>query len=200
MTSGKDRRQRLLDLARSRKAAGSSTGTTETISDSPLSVTPAEVPEPVVERKRKRLVKAHSTATSTEEESSGSPLIHRRRKVTETGGSSPLRPEKTEKGASPPLPAQTTPTPSPSPTPLLSPTPLPAPFPPTTLPTPTAGSGPAHLGGASHHGASPLPQRSAATTEGGGESSLPGPGSSTEGLRKVLKLTTQLIQNRDLLN
>jgi len=198
MTSSKDRRLRLLELARSRKAAGSSTGTTESISASPLSVAPVEGPEPVVERKRKRLVKAHSTAASTEDESSGSHLIYRRRKVTEVGGSSSLRPEeteKTEKGASPPLPAQIAPT-SP-PTPLPSPTPLPAPLPasqPIMLPTQTSGGRPAHSS------ASPPPQHSAATIEGGGESSLQGSGPSTEGLNKVIKLTKQLIPNRELIN
>ena len=101
MTSGKDRKRALLELARTRgaKGTGSSSSTIEPITAPPLSVAPAEGPEP--ERKRRRLVKTLPTAVavaaeptpSTEEESSGSPLIHRKRKHQEVGGASSLRPE-----------------------------------------------------------------------------------------------------------
>jgi len=94
MTSGKDRKRALLELARTRgaKGTGSSPSTTEPIAAPPLSVAPAEGPEP--ERKRRRLVKAlpptvavaAEPTPSTEEESSGFPLIHRKRKHQEVGG------------------------------------------------------------------------------------------------------------------
>jgi len=94
MTSGKDRRRALLELAQTRgaKGTGSSSSTTEPIAAPPLSVAPAKGPEP--EKKRRRLVKAFlatvavtaDPTASTEEESSGSPLIHRKRKHQEVGG------------------------------------------------------------------------------------------------------------------
>ena len=94
MTSGKDRKRALLELARTRgaKGIGSSSSTTEPIAAPPLSVAPAKGPE--LERKRRRLVKAFPTTVaitaeptpSTEEESSGSPLIHHKRKHQEVGG------------------------------------------------------------------------------------------------------------------
>jgi len=94
MTSGKDRRRALLELSRTRgaKETGSSSSTTEPITAPPLSVAPAEGPEP--EKKRRRLAKAFpATAAAaaaptplTEEESSGSPLIHRKRKHQKVGG------------------------------------------------------------------------------------------------------------------
>jgi len=98
MTSGKDRRRALLELARTRgaKETGSSSSTTEPIAAPPLSVAPTEGPEP--EKKRRRLAKAFPATVavvaaptpSTEEESSGSPLIHRKRKHQEVGGLHPL--------------------------------------------------------------------------------------------------------------
>jgi len=104
MTSGKDRRRALLELARTRGAKGtsSSSSTTEPIAAPPLSVAPAEGPEP--EKKRRRLVKAFPATVavvaaptpSTEEENSGSPLIHRKRKHQEVGGASSLRPGEIE--------------------------------------------------------------------------------------------------------
>jgi len=65
MTSGKERRKALLELARIQgaKMIGSSSSTTEPIAAPPLSVAPAEGPEPV--RKRRRLAKAFpSSATA----------------------------------------------------------------------------------------------------------------------------------------
>jgi len=138
MTSGKDRRKALLELAQTRgaKGTGSSSSTTEPIAAPPLSVALAEGPEP--ERKRGRLVKAFPTTVavaaeptpSTEEESSGSPLIHRKRKHKEVGGASFLRPEEIEvvqieEGSPSPPPAQ----PASAPTLSLSPQRLPSPTP-----------------------------------------------------------------------
>jgi len=74
MTSNEERRQKLIALAKRRRAVGSSSGTeatSEPISASPISVAPAEGPETRGEKKRKRLVKAPTTVASTEEESSG---------------------------------------------------------------------------------------------------------------------------------
>ena len=94
--SGKDRRQALLELAKLRgtKGTGSSSSTTEPIAAPPLSVAPAEGPEQG--RKRRRLVKASTSlaaaaAPSTEEEISGSPLIHRQRKLPVVEGASSLQ-------------------------------------------------------------------------------------------------------------
>ena len=99
--SGKDRRLALLELAKRRgtKGTGSSSSTTEPIAAPPLSVAPAEGPEQG--RKRKRLVKASTSlaaaaAASTEEESSGSPLIHRQRKMPAVEGASSLQPGEIE--------------------------------------------------------------------------------------------------------
>ena len=82
----------MLELAKRRaaKGTGSSSSTTEPIEAPPLSVAPAEGPEPG--KKRKRLVKASSlvpaaAAASVEEESSGSPLVHRQRKKPVVEGS-----------------------------------------------------------------------------------------------------------------
>jgi len=82
--SGKERRKALLELAKLKgaKGAGSSSSTTDPIA--------AEGPEPG--RKRRKLVKAFPSsaaaapAPSTEEESSGSPLVHRKRKLPAVGG------------------------------------------------------------------------------------------------------------------
>jgi len=90
--SGKERRNALLELARLQGAKGtdSSSSTTDPIAAPPLSVAPAEGPEPG--RKRRKLVKAFPSsvaaapAPSTEEESSGSPLVHRKRKLPAVGG------------------------------------------------------------------------------------------------------------------
>ena len=74
MTSNKERRQKLIALAKSRRAVGLSSGmeaTAEPIPVSPILVAPAEGPETRGEKKRKRLVKAPTTVASTEEESSG---------------------------------------------------------------------------------------------------------------------------------
>ncbi|XP_068476449.1 uncharacterized protein [Phaseolus vulgaris] len=185
MTSGKDRRRALLELARTRGAKGtsSSSSTIEPIAAPPLSVAPAEGPEP--EKKRRRLVKAFPATVavaaaptpSTEEENSGSPLIHRKRKHQEVGGASSLRPGEIEvvqieEGSPPPPPTQPAPTPAsspslqrlPSPTPqLLSPASLPPP--PSAgqaigQPTPPAGSDSAHSGVSQdclhHHHRQPL--------------------------------------------
>ncbi|XP_068503820.1 uncharacterized protein [Phaseolus vulgaris] len=197
MTSSKERRQKLIELAKSQRATGSSSGTEATaeatskpISASPLSVAPAE-------KKRKRLVKAPTTVASTEGESSGSPHVQRRRRGAEVGGSSTLRPEGAEGDASPIPPAQTSPTRPPSPAHLPSPPPASQPL---TLPSQTARSEAARSEGISHPSTSPRPQDSAATTEGGGESSLRASGYSIEGLTTVIKLTRQLLQNRELVN
>jgi len=136
-------------------------------------------------------VKAPTTVVSIEEESSGSPLVQRRRRGAEGA----------EGDASPTPPAQVSPMCLPSPAPLPSPTPLPSPPPasrPLTLPSQTAGSGAARSEGTSHPSSSPPPQASAATTEGGCESSHRASGSSTEGLTRVIQLTRQLLQNREL--
>ena len=188
MTSNKERRQKLIALAKSRRAVGSSTrteATSEPISASPISVAPAEGPETRGEKKRKRLVKAPTTVISIEEESSGSPLVQRRKRGTEGAeGDATLIPQ-----------AHASPVRSPSPAPLSS---LPPARPPLTLPPQTAGSGAARSEGTSHPPTSPCPQDSATTTEGGGESSLRASGSSTKGLTRVIHLTRQLLQNREL--
>jgi len=97
MTSNKERRQKLIALAKSRRAVGSFTGTeatSEPISASPISVAPAEGPETRGDKKRKWLVKAPTTVISIEEESSGSPLVQRRRRGAEgdEGDASPIPP------------------------------------------------------------------------------------------------------------
>ncbi|XP_068504543.1 uncharacterized protein [Phaseolus vulgaris] len=127
---------------------GSSSSTTESIAAPPLSVAPAEGPEPV--RKRRRLAKAFpSSATaaaapspSTEEESSGSPLVHCKRKLPEVGGASSLQPGEIEvveieEGSTSPPSAQPAPAPTsfPSPQQLPSPAPRP-PSPAPRLPSP----------------------------------------------------------------
>jgi len=96
--SRKERRKALLELARLKgaKGTGSSSSTTDPIAAPPLSVAPADGPEPG--RKRRKLVKAFPSsaataavpAPSTEEESSGSPLVHRKRKLPAVGGASSL--------------------------------------------------------------------------------------------------------------
>ena len=78
MTSDKERRQRLLALARSRQAAGAPTeveATAEPLHASPISLAPAEGRETRGDKKRRRLVKAPTTVINVEEESSGSPLV-----------------------------------------------------------------------------------------------------------------------------
>ncbi|XP_068504575.1 uncharacterized protein [Phaseolus vulgaris] len=178
------------------KMIGSSSSTTEPIAAPPLSVAPTEGPEPV--RKRRRLAKAFplsATAAaptpSTEEESSGSPLVHRKRKLPEVGGASSLQPgeievvEIEEGSASPPstqpAPAPTSfPSPQQQPSPALrSPSPAPLPSPPPAgqalgQSTPPARGDSAHSGGPPGLPASPPPPpTSTATAEGGGGSSRP---------------------------
>ncbi|XP_068504472.1 uncharacterized protein [Phaseolus vulgaris] len=98
--SGKDRRKALLELAKLRgaKGTGSSSSTIEPIASPPLSVAPAEGPEQG--RKRRKLVKAFpssaAAAPSTKEESSGSPLVHRKRKLPAVEGASSLQPGEIE--------------------------------------------------------------------------------------------------------
>ena len=170
MTSDKERRQRLLALARSRRAAEASSeveAVAEPIPASPISVAPAEGCETRDEKKRKRLVKAPSTVISIEEESSGSPLVQRRKRGVESleGDANPIP----QAQASPERP----------PSPALLPSPPPAKSPP---PTQEAGSGVARSEGTPHPLPSPCPQDSATTTEGGGESSFQAVGSTFEGL------------------
>ncbi|XP_068504016.1 uncharacterized protein [Phaseolus vulgaris] len=187
MTSDKERRQRLLALARSRQAAGAPTeveATAEPLRASPISVAPAEGRETRGDKKRRRLVKAPTTVITVEEESSGSPLVQRKRKGTEgpEGDASPLP----QAHASPERP--------PSPAPLSSPPPAKSP-----PPTQAAGSGIVRSEETPHPLPSPRPQDSATTTEGGGESSFRVTGPSAEGLPKVLRLTKQLLQNQELI-
>ncbi|XP_068504511.1 uncharacterized protein [Phaseolus vulgaris] len=101
--SGKERRKALLELSRLKgaKRTGSSSSTTDPIAAPPLSVAPAEGPEPG--RKRRKMEKAFPSsaaavapAPSTEEESSGSPLVHRKRKLPAVGGASSLQPGEVE--------------------------------------------------------------------------------------------------------
>ena len=186
MTSTRERRQKLIELAKSRRAVGSSSGTeatAEPIPASPISVVPAESPETTGDKKRKRLVKAPTTVVSIEEESSGSPLVQRRKRGAEG-----------LEGDATPIPqAQASPARSPS----LAPLPSPPPARPL-LQTQTTGSGAARSEGTSRPPTSPCPQDSATTTEGGGESSLQASGSSAEELTRVLRLTKQLLQNCEL--
>ena len=132
--SGKDRRKALLELAKLRGAKGtcSSSSTTEPIAAPPLSVAPAEGPEQG--RKRRKLVKAFpssaAAAPSTEEESSGSPLVHRKRKLPVVEGASSLQPgeiEVVEVEEGSPTPPFTQPAPVPSclPSPRQQPSPAP---------------------------------------------------------------------------
>ncbi|XP_068501614.1 uncharacterized protein [Phaseolus vulgaris] len=184
--TGKDRKLALLELAKRRgaKGTGSSSSTTEPIAAPPLSVAPAEGPEPG--KKRKRLVRASAstaaaTAASTEEESSGSPLPGEIEVV------------EVEEGSSPPPCAQT----------ASEPTNLPSPgqqLPPTSqLPSsPPAGQSPgppAHLAGGPPP---PLPIPTA-TAEGGGSSLRPSTsGANHENFSRVITLVRQLISNREL--
>ncbi|XP_068503272.1 uncharacterized protein [Phaseolus vulgaris] len=201
--TGIDRKLALLELAKRRgaKGTGSSSSTTEPIAAPPLSVAPAEGPEPG--KKRKRLVRASAstaaaTAASTEEESSGSPLVHRQRKRSAVEGASTLQPGEievveVEEGSSPPPCAQT----------ASEPTNLPSPgqqLPPTSqLPSsPPAGQSPgppAHLAGGPPP---PLPIPTA-TAEGGGSSLRPSTsGANHENFSRVITLVRQLISNREL--
>ncbi|XP_068466430.1 uncharacterized protein [Phaseolus vulgaris] len=213
MTSGKERRKALLELARIQgaKMIGSSSSTTEPIAAPPLSVAPAEGPEPV--RKRRRLAKAFlSSATaaaaaptpSTEEESSGSPLVHYKRKLPEVGGASSLQPGEIDEGSASPRSAQPAPAPTSFPSPqqlpspaLRSPPPAPLPSPPPAgqalgQSTPPAGGDSAHSGGPPGLLAlppPPPPPTSTATAEGGGGSSRPsGSGASNENFSRVIAL------------
>ena len=124
----------MLELAKLRgtKGTGSSSSTTEPIAAPPLSVAPAEGPKQG--RKRKRLVKASTSlaaaaaAPSTEEESSGSPLIHRQRKLPAVEGASSLQPGEievveVEEGSPPPPPTQPAPKPTCLPSPYQQPPP-----------------------------------------------------------------------------
>jgi len=160
MTSNKERRQKLITLAKSRRAVGSSSrteATAEPIPASPISVAPAEGPETRGDKKRKQLVKAPTTVVSIKEESSGSPLVQRRRRGAKGD----------EGGASPTPPAQVSPARPPSPAPIPSPAPVSSPPPasqPLTRLSQTAGSGAARSEGTSHPSSSPCPQASAATT------------------------------------
>ncbi|XP_068503683.1 uncharacterized protein [Phaseolus vulgaris] len=203
--TGKDRRLALLELAKRRgaKGTGSSSSTTEPIAAPPLSVAPAEGPEPG--KKRKRLVKASAstaaaTAASTEEESSGSPLVHRQRKRSAVEGASSLQPGEievveVEEGSSPPPCAQT----------ATKPINLPSPghqLPPTTqlLSSPPAGQSPgpsAHpAGGASAQtgGAPPplLPIPNTATECGGSSSRPSASGATHENFSRVITLQLAL--------
>ncbi|XP_068476758.1 uncharacterized protein [Phaseolus vulgaris] len=182
--SGKDRRLALLELAKRRgtKGTGSSSSTTEPIAASPLSVAPAEGPEQG--RKRKKLVKASTSlaaataAASTEEESSGSPLIHRQRKMPAVEGASSLQPgeiEVVEVEEGSPLP--------PSTQPASEPTCLPSPcqqLPPTSqLPSPPpAGQSP---------GPSAPPAGGASARSGGPPPPLPISTATAESLEKRVK-------------
>ncbi|XP_068474753.1 uncharacterized protein [Phaseolus vulgaris] len=207
--SGKDRRKALLELAKLRgaKGTGSSSSTTEPIAAPPLSVAPAEGPEQG--RKRRKLVKAFpspaAAAPSTEEESSGSPLVHRKRKLPVVGGASSLQPGEievveVEEGSSTPPFTQPAPVPTCLPSPRQQPSP--APRPPSPPPAgqslgqsaPPAGGASAHSGGLPP----PLPTSSAAA-ECGGSSSRPSvSGASHENFSRVITLVRQLISNREL--
>ncbi|XP_068492100.1 uncharacterized protein [Phaseolus vulgaris] len=204
--SGKDRRKALLELAKLRGAKGtdSSSSTTDPIAASPLSVAPAEGPEPG--RKRRKLVKAFPSsaaaaapAPSTEEESSGSPLIHRKRTLPAVGGASSLQPGEIEvveieEGSPSPLSIQPAPVPSCS----LSPKQLPSPTPRSPSPPPAGQplgqSTPPARGDSARSGDLPGPlvsppslPTSAATAEGGGTSSRPsGSGTSNENFNRVI--------------
>ena len=180
----------MLELARLQgaKRTGSSSSTTEPIAAPPLSVAPAEGPEPG--RKRRKLVKAFPSsaaaaaaaapAPSTEEESSGSPLIHRKRKLPAVGGASSLQPGEievveVEEGSPSSSSTQPAPVPAcfPSPQQLPSPTPRsPSPSPagqPLGQSTPPAGGDSARSGDLPGPLVSPPPlPTSAATAEGGG--------------------------------
>ena len=226
MTSGKDRKRALLELARTRGArvTGSSSSTTDPIAAPPLLVAPAEGPKP--EKKRRRLVKAFPASDtvvaaptpSTEEESSGSPLVHRKRKHPEVGGASSLKPGEievveVEEGSPSPPPTQPAPAPTSFPSPQRLPSPAPQPPSPASLPsplpagqalsqsTPPAGSGSVHSGGLPRLLASPPPPpTSAATAEGGGASSQPSSsGASNENFSRVIALVRQLIRSRELI-
>ena len=186
MTSTRERRQQLIELAKSRRAAGSSSGaeaTTDPIPALPISVVLAEGPENRGDKKRKRLVKASITVVTIDEESSGSPLVQWRKRGTEVP----------EKNAIPSPQAQASPARPPSPPPLPSPLPIGPPPPPQAT-----GSGVTRSDGTSRLPTSPCPQDSATTTKGGGESSLQASGLSAEGLSRVIRLTKQLIQGREL--
>ena len=93
-------------------------------------------------------MKVPTTVVSIEEESSGSPLVQRRKREAEGD----------EGGASPTPPAQVSPSRPPSPTPIPSPAPVSPPPPasqPLTWPSQTAGSGVARSEGTSHPSSSP---------------------------------------------
>jgi len=86
MTSTRERWQQLIELAKIRRAAGSFSGaeaTAEPIPAFPISVVPADGPETKGDKKRKRSVKAPTTVVTIDEESSGSPLVQRRKRGTE---------------------------------------------------------------------------------------------------------------------
>ncbi|XP_068503888.1 uncharacterized protein [Phaseolus vulgaris] len=215
--SGKERRKALLELARLKgaKGTGSSSSTTEPIAAPPLSVTPAEGPEPG--RKRRKLTKAFPSsaaaapAPSTEEESSGSPLVHRKRKLPAVGGASSLQlgeieVVQIEEGSPSPPSIQPAPVPTcfPSPQQLPSPAPRsPSPSPagqPPGQSTPPAGGDSARSGDLPGPLVTPPPPPTSATTaEGGGASSRPsGSGASNENFSRVIALVRQLIRSREL--
>ncbi|XP_068467078.1 lysine-rich arabinogalactan protein 19-like [Phaseolus vulgaris] len=209
--SGKDRRKALLELAKLRgaKGTGSSSSTTDPIAAPPLSVAPAEGPEP--ERKIRKLVKAFPSsaaaaapAPSTEEESSGSPLVHRKRKLPAVEGASSLQPGEievveVEEGSPPPSSTQPAPVPTCLPSPRQQPSPAPRPPSP-----PPAGQSPGQpappSGGASaHSGGLPPPLPTSAAAECGGASSRPSvSGASHENFSRVITLVRQLICNREI--
>jgi len=206
MISGKDRRKALIGLARvhDAKGTGPSSSAADPIEAQPLSVAPAEGPGP--ERKRRRLVRASAStaaaavavaATSTEEESSGSPLIHRRRRLPVVEGTSPLQPGGAEvvevEENSPPLPSA-----QPAPT-LPSPRQMPS--------SPPAGQSlgqpalPAGGVSALPEGPPPPLPTPAATTDQGEASSRPNAsGASHEKFSKVIALVRQLISNREFVD
>ncbi|XP_068498427.1 uncharacterized protein [Phaseolus vulgaris] len=214
--SGKERRKALLELARLQgaKGTGSSSSTTDPIAAPPLSVAPAEGPEPG--RKRRKLVKAFPSsaapAPSTEEESSGSPLVHRKRKLPAVGGASSLQPgeievvEIEEDSPSPPS-IQPAPVPTFFPSPQQLPSPIPrSPSPPPAgqplgQSTPPAGGDSTRSGDLAGPLVSPPPlPTSAATAKDGGASSRPsGSGATNENFSRVIALVRQLIRSRELI-
>ena len=204
-----------MELARLKggKGTASSSSTTEPIVAPPLSVAPAEGPEPG--RKRRKLVKAlpssAAAAPSTEEESSSSPLVHRKRKLPTVGEASSLQPERIEvveieEGSPSPPFIQPAPVPTCFPSPQQLPSPTPRSPSPSPAGQPLGQSAPPAGGDSARSGdlpgplvTPPPPPTSAATAEGGGASSRPsGSGASNENFSRVIALVRQLIRSRNL--